>query len=280
VHPGLEWLRELPEGRAWLERLPRLVEECRQQWSLQLEPPFPYSYTSLAVPAGAVVLKIQFPDRESEHEADALALWDGEGAVRLVARDDDRHAFLIERCRPGTSLAAAGQEEAVSVFAGLLPRLWRPAGAPFRPLEEEAAWWADRLRRRWESAGRPFEEELVAAARDALAELAPTQEEHVLVHQDLHADNVLRAEREPWLAIDPKPLVGERAFGLAPIVRSFELGGEHRDLLYRLDRLSTELGVDRDRARRWTLAQTVAWSLGSDYLPQHVQAARWLLQAE
>ena len=280
MHPGLEWLCELPEGRAWLERLPRLVEECRQQWSLELEEPFRYAHASLAIPAGDLVLKIRFPDRESEHEPDALAVWRGDGAARLVARDDERHAFLIERCRPGTSLRHAGQEHAIAVFVDLLPRLWRPARPPFRSLAAEAEWWAAGLRERADARGHPLEQELVNAALVALAELGPTQGPQVLVHQDLLADNVLRAEREPWLVIDPKPLVGEREFALAPIIRSFELGDREQDVLYRLDRLSAGLGLDRDRARRWTIAQTIAWAIGSDYLERHVQTARWLLQAK
>ena len=85
----------------------------------------------------------------------------------------------------------------------------------------------------------------------ALEELAPTQGEQVLIHQDLHADNVLAAQREPWLVIDPKPLVGEREFSLAPIIRSVELGHSRRAVVERLDRLSSELGLDRERARGW-----------------------------
>src|ERR671938_824127 len=95
----------------------------------------------------------------------------------------------------------------------------------------------------------PFERRLLDAALEALSELPGTQGEQVLLNQDLHGDNVLAAQREPWLVIDPKPLVGEREFGLAPIVRSFELGHSRRDVEYRLDRLSTDLGLDRERAR-------------------------------
>ena len=100
----------------------------------------------------------------------------------------------------------------------------------------------------------------------------------MLLHQDLHGDNVLRAEREPWLAIDPKPLVGEREFGLAPIVRSFEFGAGRREVRHRLDRLSSELGLNRERARMWCLAQTVAWSISSDYMSRHIDTATWLLE--
>jgi streptomycin 6-kinase len=216
------------------------------------------------------VLKIGFPHRESEHEAAALKLWDGNGAVRLLASDPERDAMLLERLRPGTGLAALDQNAALDVMVELLPRLWIPAGGPFRPLEDEADWWIDSLPRQWEAAGRPFERELLDAAVRTLSELAPTQGEQVLVHQDLHADNVLEAEREPWLAIDPKPLVGEREFGIAALVRGFELGLTRRDVLHRLDRLTSELGLDRERARGWALGQALAWDC--------VEPARWLLE--
>ena len=216
------------------------------------------------------MLKIQTPHRESEHEAAALELWDGNGAVRLFAHDPEQHALLLERCVPGKPLAAAGQEQALDVLVALLPRLWKPAAAPFRPLAEEAA---------WEQAGKQFDRHLLENALDALSQLAPTQGEQVLLHQDLHGENVLAATREPWLVIDPKPLVGEREFGLAPIVRSVELGHSRRHVLHRLDRLTYELGLDRQRARGWTIGQTIAWSVGSEYHQTHVETARWLVEA-
>ncbi len=283
-HPGLAWMETTAAGRAWLARLPGLVEECVDQWSLELGTPFPYAYASLAAPAllpdgGEAVLKICFPHRESEQEGEALRTWDGNGAVRLLAHDTERWALLLERCRPGTSLREAGPEAALDVFTGLLPRLWVPAGRPFRPLVEEAAWWAESMPENWARSGRPFERRLLDAALRALHELPSSQGEQVLLHQDLHADNVLRADREPWLAIDPKPLAGEREFSLAPIARSFELGHSERAFRARLDRLSSELGLDRERARGWAIAQTVAWSFDSEYLAQHAETARWLLDA-
>jgi streptomycin 6-kinase len=226
-----------------------------------------------------VVLKVQQPHRESEHEATALELWAGEGAIRLLDHDPEGHALLLERCLPGTRLAAVGADAALDVFVGLLPRLWKPAGPPFRPLADEAAWWIRSLEATWERADRPFERRLLDAGLDALRELPPTQGEQVLLHQDLHGDNVLSAQREPWLAIDPKPLAGEREFGVAPIVRSFELGHSRRAVLGRLDRLTSELGLDRERARGWAIGQTLAWAFDSEYHETHVETARWLLEA-
>lgn len=252
---------------------------------MELGEPFLHAYASLALPAKLddgrhAVLKIARPHRESEYEADALARWQGDGAVRLLAHDRERSALLIERCFPGTSLAERRADEALDVIAGLLPRLWLPAGEPFRLLTEEAERWAAHLPERWEEANRPFEQELLEAALEALHELAPTQGDAVLVNQDLHADNVLRAEREPWLLIDPKPLVGEREFGLAPVIRGSELGHSERDVRHRLDRLTTELGLDRERARGWALAQTVAWAWDNDkVMPRHIETARWLSAA-
>jgi streptomycin 6-kinase len=254
----------------------------RQRWGLALGPPYAAGAGGYAAPADLpdgtpAVLKVIAPHREAAHEADALARWDGQGAVRLLDRSEDGWAVLLERCEPGTPLSAAGPDAALDVLVGLLPRLWVAAGAPFGTLADEAAWWACYLPDEWERAGRPFERRLLDAALDALASLAPTQGEQVLLHQDLHGDNVLAAGREPWLAIDPKPLVGEREFAVAPIVRSPELGHSRRAVAGRLDRLTSELGLDRDRARGWTIGQTIAWA--RDGGPEHLEVARWLLEA-
>lgn len=242
------------------------VQAAADRWSLEIGEPYEQGvggHTTRATLSDGtpVVLKLVLPHRESEHEADALRAWDGDGAIRLLAQDGD--ALLLERCEPGTPLSAAGQDAALDVLVALLPRLWRPAGEPFHSLAHEAAWWYPKLPRT----------RLGDAAREAIDALAGTQGEQVLLHQDLHGDNVLAAGREPWLAIDPKPLAGEREFAVAPIVRSWELGESKRDVLHRFDRLTSELGLDRERARGWTIAQTVAWSDGD----WHDTVAEWLL---
>jgi streptomycin 6-kinase len=255
------------------------VQAAAERWSLTLGEPYKQGAAGYTVRATArdgmpVVLKVVHPHRESEHEGDALDAWGGDGAVRLLERDESGHVLLLERCEPGTPLSSLDQDAALDVLIGLLPRLWIRAGEPFHTLADEAAWWASYL------PDEPHHEpRLMAAALEAIRELAPTQGEQVLLHQDLHAENVLAAEREPWLAIDPKPLVGEREFAVAPIVRSFELGHSRRDVLHRFDRLTAELGLDRERARGWTIAQTVAWTNDSKYHPRHVETALWLLQA-
>ena len=267
----------------WLERVPELVAECVEEWQLELGEPYEAGAAGYAVRAALTdgtptVLKLIYPHREAEHEADALELLAGNGAVRLLARDDTRSAMLLERCEPGTALAENGGEKALDVLVELLPRHWVRAGEPFHTLAEEAAWWIDDLPEQWEQSGRAIERRLVDTAVDALGLLSESQGEQVLLNQDLHGDNVLAAEREPWLVIDPKPLLGEREFAVAPIVRSFELGSSRADVLYRLDRLTSELGLDRERARGWTIGQTMAWAFDSDYSDTHLETVRWLLE--
>jgi len=254
--------------------------EAVERWSLTLGEPYTpgvggYTARVTLRDGTPAVLKILKPHRENEHEADALSFWDGDGAVRLLERDESGYTFLIERCEPGTHLTSLGAEAALDVLIGLLPRLWKPAGEPFHTLGSEAAWWASYLPKQdWSR-----EPKLLAAALEAIETLSPTQGEQVLVNQDLHSGNVLAAEREPWLVIDPKPLSGEREFAAAPIARAVELGHSKRDVLYRFDRITAELGLDRERARGWTIAQTVAWTEDSNFNRTHVETTRWLLES-
>ena len=241
----------------WLERVPTLLDECVAEWGLRLGEPYEAGVAGYTVrtdlPDGSrAVLKLIYPHREAEQEAEALRAWDGDGAIRLLAHDAGRWAMLIERCEPGTQLAELPPDEALRVLIGLLPRLWIPAGAPFYTLAEEVDWWLSFLPEEWEKTGQPFERSLLESALDALATQASSQGEQVLLHQDLHGDNVLAAQREPWLVIDPKPLVGEREFAVAPIVRSSELGETRGDVLARLDRLTCELGLATRASRRGT----------------------------
>lgn len=281
IPSALRRLAHLPGGEQWLADLPPLVADVATHWGLDLGAPFAGSNVSLVIPAQrreeSLVVKLQFPHRESAHEAEALRRWDGEGAVRLLDHDAARHALLLERCDPGHHLSTVDPDDALDVLAGLLPRLWKPSGEPFRSVADEATDWERGLQDSWHRAGRPFDRGLVDEALAAFTHLVPTQGEQVLVHQDLHGDNVLAARREPWLVIDPKPLTAEREFSLAPIIRSRELGHGREAVIGRLDRLTTELDLDRERARLWAFAQTLAWGFeGGRPITSHLEIARWL----
>lgn len=226
------------------------------------------------------VLKLQFPDRESVHEAAALEAWAGHGAVQLLAYDAEQRAMLLERCRPGTPLSAEPAHDALELLGDLVQELSIQVDGPFTSLTEEAARWAQNLPATWEQAGGPFDRTLIDQTLELLHDLSSTQGPGVLLHQDLHGDNVLRAERRQWLVIDPKPLIGEKEFALAPIVRSSELGHSADAVVHRLDHLSDALGIDRERACGWAIAQTMAWCFkNATPLPGHLDVARWLLRA-
>ena len=259
--------------REWLASLSELVAACARDWGLALEEPIETPH-SLVVPAGETVLKLNAPGHdEAEREADALALWDGDGAVRLLARDDERRALLLERCLPGTRLWDSAVDE-VDVIAGLLPRLQvEVAGThEFELLADQADRWAVDVPRRYAEAGAPFERGLLDTAFDVYRTVDRSAAH--LVNQDLHGGNVLRAEREPWLVIDPKPLVGERELEASGLLRNATSVSRWLDAL-------ADLGLDRERARGWGVAHNLAWAWdeGSGWLEKHVDEARRILNA-
>jgi len=281
----------VPGGRAWLKSLPAIVGECAEAWDLRLGDPYNGGKVGLALrveraDGSPAVLKVSFPGRETAHEAAALAHWRGIGAVQLLERDDDRCALLLERCDPGSQLSdVADEDEAHAAAARVLTRIWRPPPEPhaFHLLADEAAGWAETLPARWNALGRPCERTLLDAAVIACRELGSAQEEVVVCHQDFHGGNVLRATRERWLAIDPKPVVGERAFDTVWLLRDRRASvaadaHPRRRLRRRLDLLWAELGLDRERIRGWGIARMLAWGLDAGRVHRaHVDCARLLL---
>jgi streptomycin 6-kinase len=227
------------------------VEELSDRWALELEEPVETGH-SLVIPAGDAVLKINPRDEDSEHEAHALDRWNGVGATRLVDRDDDLRALLVERLRPGTQLWARTDDEAPEIAAGVLEQLWVPAGEPFRRLEDLAARWVEEL------SAASFERGLVDEVASFLRAAGPTQRECVLLHQDFHGGNLLLSDRG-WLAIDAKPVVGEREFDVASLIRdrrpTTKVAMERR-----LDYLVDRLDLDRERTRGWAIAHALVWN--------------------
>lgn len=295
VPAGLHWWRTRPDGGRWLDALPTLVGAATARWSLRITSVFEAPQMIGFVAAverddgSAAILKINAPDRESDHEADALARWDGRGAVRLLACDASERSLLLERCSPGTPLWDVEDDDAATrIAASVLRRIWRTpqAGHPFRALADEATRWGDELPATFEELRRPFERALLETAVAACRDLVADSVEIVVVHQDLHGGNILRAEREPWLVIDPKPLVGERAFDVVSLVRDRRrmLAGPDgaRIVRRRLDILTDELGLDRERMRLWSLVHALAWGVedsGDGFDPAHVHVARLLADA-
>jgi streptomycin 6-kinase len=253
-----------PDRTAWLERLPEVVEELRLRWELDVGPPFDGQEVSAAWvapvrrPDGSLaVLKVSMPHLEADHEAAGLRFWDGHPTIQLLASDDAHGALLLERCEPGTWLRALPEEEQDLVLAGLLPEMWRPPDERlgFRPLSAMIELWVEETRENEEHWPDP------ALVLDGLmmfeALVRDDSQAGVLLGTDVHAGNVLRAERSPWLVIDPKPFVGDPAYDATQHLMNCESRMREAPLAT-IERFASLLDVAADRVRRWMFARAAA----------------------
>jgi streptomycin 6-kinase len=266
-------------GQAWLDGFPELIAGLERDWSVRVLAPFPLSYNFVAEAARAdgseAVLKtwLVHPDLVSEMEA--LRLWDGRGIARLLECDPARGAMLLERLRPGEPLATLeDDQQATLIAAGVMAKLWIPAPPDPEKKLCYAGDWArglERLRATFGDGVGPFPARLVEAAERLFAELLAGAGPPLLLHGDLHHWNILSAGREPWLALDPKGLVGEAEYEPGALLRNrFPSGSERETARFtarRLDLLSERLGLDRRRALGWAMAQAVlsAWWTYEDH---------------
>lgn len=266
----------------WLDRLPRLLRELLSEWDLRVDGTAAYGNCAIVVPVLAdgqrAVLKVQFPHWEAETEHLALRTWAGDGAVQLLRADPRRFALLLERLE-SRDLTTIDALDACEIVGSTYKRLHVAAGPQFRTLSGELAKWADRLRRLPASAPVPhrYVEQAISLADDFVADPATDGR---LIHTDLHYENVLAAEREPWLVIDPKPLSGDPHFEVAPLIwnRWDEVTAAHDLRIAVRQRFWTAVdaaGFDEDRARGWVIVRqmlNVLWTLEStsadESLPQ------------
>ncbi|HEY4106303.1 MAG TPA: aminoglycoside phosphotransferase family protein [Polyangiaceae bacterium] len=234
-----------------------------RKWQLELGPAYENSTNALVLFArrpngGRVVLKLPFLYEHNQHEADALEHYRGQGAVRLEAIDHETGALLLEHVAPGTPLGACtADSEIVAIGCKLLRRLWRQVTEPhpFRSSIALAETWALELSSGLERHADHFRADFATDALAASKLLCAPSVNEVLVNHDLHLENVLAAEREPWLLIDPKPLVGDPAldagqFALQCLSRETRTMAAH-DLATKLSR---DLAVDRERLIGWAMS--------------------------
>jgi streptomycin 6-kinase len=265
VPDGLDEQRYLgPDWGAWLDRLPRLAAEITDAWSLTFDGPLWHGFCSLVAPvrtdAGApAALKISFDgDDESEFEGLALQHWHGNGTVQLLSADPHRRALLLERLHR-EDLTGLWDIEACEVVAGLYPRLHVPALPQLRTVTSYVDRWLDSLATLPRDAPIPrrLVEQALSLGRDLIADPASTG---VIVHGDLHYENVLAGEREPWLVIDPKPMSGDPHYEPAPMLwnRMDELAGDLRNgLRRRFHTIVDAAGLEEERARDWVVVRMV-----------------------
>ncbi|MFH8869387.1 APH(6)-I family aminoglycoside O-phosphotransferase [Streptomyces griseus] len=263
------------EGRAWIAGLPALVARCVDRWELKRDGGVRSGEASLVVPVlradgTRAALKLQMPREETTAALIGLRAWGGDGMVRLLDHDEESSTMLLERLDGSRTLASVeDDDEAMGVLAGLLNRLHSvPAPPGLRGLGEIAGAMVEEVPSAVDSLADPEDRSRLRGWASAVAELVGEPGDRVL-HWDLHYENVLAAEREPWLAIDPEPLVGDPGFDLWPALdtgwdRIEATGDARRVVRRRFDLLTEALELDRGRAAGWTLArllQNTLWDI-------------------
>ena len=268
-----------PTEEDWRASVPRLLRRAVDRWDLRTGAPFDGGSVSHVLPVttpdgGEVVLKLSFPHREAEHEAAALAWWDGAGAVRLLAVDpDDPFVLLLERCRPGTRLSDRVDlpaSDRLRTAADLLAGAWTtgvPAEDPFERVADVAAEWAELLEERMRTLAPPFDPGVVRRGAELLRTLPGGASRSVVVHGDANPGNVLASDRAPWLLIDPKPMVGDPAYDLCPLLVQvddpFGAAEPVRTVRDRVALLADVTGESTERIAAWCTARLVESALWS-----------------
>lgn len=260
-------------GRQWLVTLPTVLNECRMRWSLELDEPFANLSYNLVIPgrtsAGRdIVLKVGVPCTELLTEASALSLFDGVGAVRLLDHDAARGMLLIERVAPGIPVyKLLGDVEATKSAAALMHQLWRvpPQRHSFPSL---AIWFRAfaQLRDGFGGSTGPFPSEVIGQAEHQFSKLNASSTGDVILHGDLHHENILSSASHGWLAIDPKGICGDPGYEVGSFMLN-QLPAEASDaetmniLDQRLSIFSAELEIRRERLAGWAFCHAVLSAL-------------------
>jgi streptomycin 6-kinase len=252
--------REGEAGQAWLDELPGIAGELLERWGCVPDGEVTHGGVGLVVPvrtraAGRAVLKVSFPHPGNVHEPDALAAWGGRGAVVLHERHDERFALLLERVRPSTLAEVEDGDEVVAVAGRISRRLAVPAPPGLPRLDEQADVWEEQLLRDAGELTHALPRRVLDAAVATVRELGRSQPD-TLIHGDLHARNILRADREPWLAVDPKGYAGDPAYDGGTLLKSRALTLLEADDLPKavqrvLDVFAEAAELDGERVRRW-----------------------------
>ena len=272
------------EGERWLAELPARVAAIERSWRLRVAEPFaedgavPWVAPTVTERGEGLVLKLFLPDRENALEGEALRHYDGRGAVRLPAGRTGRAAVgagaargqPVDGIRRRRGGEGGGGSAGAAVAAGRIRSRVSHVGQRCRRLVavDHAPLAA---------AGPPLRARTGRAGSAAAVELSASQGEQVLLHQDLHGGNILRAQRRPWLAIDPKPLAGEREFDLASLIRDRRWQVDQATVRARLDLLARLLPLDRERMRGWAIVHALEWGMDATGADQTMlDCARWL----
>ncbi len=241
------WLDAAPWGITprVADRLRATAAEVAREWGVPLSQRIVGGRFSFVAFAGddAVLKVVPIEDDEADHEADALALLGGDGAVRLLRHDRARRAMLIERARPGDDASGLSEHEAIRVAVSAARKLWRPAlsGDPFR-------WIGDLVPRWLDNAGDHY---LVRQAKEIYATMHPS--DATLVHGDFHHHNLRHGDG--WVVIDPKPMVGEAEFDVATLLWNPIGHMPTREGVEQWIGAFADAGLDANLLRKWAIVR-------------------------
>jgi streptomycin 6-kinase len=254
------------EFAAYLDRLPQLVRDVVEDWGLTYDGTPRHGMCALVLPvrtpAGRpAVLKLNLPHDEARHEHLGLQAWQGNGTVRLLRADPHRWALLLERLHADETLRSVWDLEACEIVAGFYRRLHVPALPQLRRLSGYVERWTERLAVLPSDAPVPrrLVEQAVSLGRRFVADEATDAR---MIHGDLHYDNVLAGDREPWLVIDPKPMAGDPHYEVAPMLWNrwdeVSWSGNVRDAVRRRFHTIVDTAeLDEDRARDWVVVREI-----------------------
>ena len=231
-----------------------------------------YSYIAPARRANGqeVILKINSPVQRLENEQNechALQLCDGNSAVQLLDYDEESGTLMLERARPGLPLGLyPDDEENTRIASRMMKAFWQPVPPEhnFRPTAYEIEGFT-RLREKCGGTTGPLPEKCVVRAEMLYDELVATSTETVVLHADLHQWNILSAEREPWLTIDPKGYFGDPGYEVGAFLANYpEASCKGRDRgeldARRVEIIAEELDMPHDRILKWGLVLAVIWA--------------------
>jgi streptomycin 6-kinase len=288
------------DGLAWLDRLPDLVADVSRRWGVEIIGlPYEGGMCGWVAPvrhSGAhAVLKVTWPHPEAATEAAALRWWDGAGAVRLLAEDSEAWAMLLEACEPGTPLREAGlpTERGLALGAELLNALWTKGipddtVTPFASMLKVCDGWADGAAARVEKFGPALlafgaDPGILSLGIELLRTLPRSAPQQVVVHGDFNPGNVLAARRMPYLAIDPKPMVGDPAYDPWPLVAQLDWPFRRSDAAQvvrdRIRRLAERLDLAPERIAAWGIGRDVEGGLWAAEDGHAADGAKWIRSA-
>lgn len=264
-------------GKKWLKNIPEVIKEYELRWQITCFPPFPLSYNYVApaktLKGESVVLKISFPNNhEFPLEYQALKFYNGKGSIKVLNEDIKNDVMLLEKAEPGTRARdILPEEKQISFASEVLKTIHKPITKELTSLFPSIPDWSkafNRYKAKFSTTSGPVPQWMFEKAEIIFQEFPKEKKELVLLHGDLHSDNILLSHRG-WLAIDPKGIVGEREFELGAYLRNpyydYPKGSDYKKLeTNKILQFSEELGFDKKRLLDWSFACAVIsllWSL-------------------